>query len=209
MNNSFSSEPFLIARLREHDEKAISYLYEHYRNVFSNIIYRVMDAYRFWSTSDKELTKDIIQDIVIRVCYGIQKFDVSDGKFSAWVCIVAKNTVIDFCRNKKNDFNYKNLTRSKLIDSTIGSLRMLDTFEVVNKMDIQIAMQQIKPEQHQAFYLVHIQGYSPNEAARILQIPLGTLKTRIRSGLNVMKNYLQKDANIVTYLLKSEYGSET
>lgn len=211
MDKSFSSEPFFTERLRQHDEKAISYLYEHYKKVFSNIVFKILASHCFWSSYGdyEELIKDLIQDIVIRVCCGIQRFDASKGNLSAWLCIVARNTALDFCKNKKNDFNYRHLSRGQLIDSTVGNNRMMEALEIANKMDICVAVQKIEPRLYAVFHLVYIEGYSATEAAGILQIPIGTVKTRMRLGRSIVKKYLQKDRIAVNYLLNREYGSGT
>ncbi len=169
------SETDLIARCRRGDESAWRELVgRHTRRVFGI-------AYRFVGRVDE--AEDLTQDIFVKVFQSLERYRESDGAFSTWVGTVARNHAIDDYRRRREE-------RARRIDdpaaldvapareeSPLRSLEREDQARLVHR-----GLRALPAELREPIILCDLQGLSYEEAAASLQIPLGTVKSRINRG---------------------------
>lgn len=174
------SEEQLIVLLKEKNENGFHYLYDHYSGALYGVILRIVQS--------KDYTEDIIQDVFVKIWNSIHQYDSSKGRFYTWIINIARNTAIDYLKSKgfqnelKNqsipDFVYNSAELSTTNDSSdfIGFSTVLDTLDVDKKELIDLA---------------YYQGYTQNEISEKLNIPLGTVKTKMRNALIKLKDLLK------------------
>jgi len=121
---------------------------------------------------------DITQDIFIKLFSNIQKF-TPDGNFNSWLMRLAKNHCIDFWRKNRKNRNVLPLNED---------LRVNDHDEeqlMINRMDIQKLRRHIHkldPELRVLLIMRDVQSHSYQEISESLDLPLGTVKSRINRG---------------------------
>ncbi len=181
MNQSITySETELVASLRGHDEKAFSYLYDHYSGALSGIIHAII--------ADRETASDVLQNVFINIWKKIGLYDASKGRLFTWMLNIARNAAIDELRSKGYKDNKKNISLPEN-EETGGAAGAVQQ----NPRDVGLrkVLSRLKAEWRQLIELSYFEGFTHEEISRMLNLPLGTVKTRIRTALLELKTVLR------------------
>lgn len=170
----------LITRLKARDEQAFATLYRNYSNAFISIIRQIV-------RDDIELAKDILQDAMVKVWNNINQYDATKGTLFTWMMNICRNVAIDKTRSR----DFKNQSKNQSFDLTdgkaSGSVHPKPELIGVRKM-----LEGLEPNHREVVDYVYMLGYSHAEAAELLGLPVGTVKTRLRSAvLELRKRYSQ------------------
>src|SRR4030095_8547979 len=165
------SEGELVAMLKEHNDRAFGYLYDNYSAALYGIVNSIV--------SDKETANDVLQDVFINIWKKIESYDAAKGKLFTWMLNVARNAAIDKIRSKGYQDSLKNQSFPENVDINIGSAV---TGPKVDDVGLKKVLTKLKDEQRVLIDLSYFQGFTHEEIAKALNIPLGTVKTRIRSA---------------------------
>lgn len=161
----------IISLLKKADKKAISLLCKNYSESLYGIICRTIPS--------EEVATEVLQDVFLKVWKNADKYNPDKGRLFTWLTQITRNTCIDRIRSGKyqrgtkttelNTNIYNSETHSETIDVRDSGLQA-----VINKMD---------PKHYKLIKLIYFQGYTQSEAAKELEIPLGTVKSRLRTAL--------------------------
>jgi RNA polymerase sigma-70 factor, ECF subfamily len=165
----------LVGRCRRGDETAWRELVaRHTRRVFGI-------AYRFVGRVDE--AEDLTQDIFVKVFQSLDRYRESDGAFSTWVGTVARNHAIDQYRRRREE-RARRIEDPAVLDTVAdgqeSALRTLEREDV--KRLVHRGLRALPPDLREPLVLCDLQGLSYDEVAAALQIPLGTVKSRINRG---------------------------
>ena len=152
-------------------------LYNQYRALLFTLAYQLTG-----SAADAE---DAVQDVFIKVWKNIDKYDSSKGTLFTWMLQITRNTCIDHLRTKEHKIKFQ---------SEINLQETLATPEIhLNNENSELRRLALKLETkyRQIIDLVYFWGYSQEEVAKMLNIPLGTVKTRSRAGLQELRSLYQ------------------
>lgn len=177
-----------IKQVIKGDQDAFGEIVEIYKNSVYQLSYRML--------GNKQEAEDIAQEAFIRAYVNINSFN-QDLKFSTWLFRIATNLCIDRIRKKKPDyyldaevFGTEGLTMYSQIPANTPlpetELESLELQETVQKEILKL------PEKYRsAIVLKYIEELSLNEISEILDLPLGTVKTRIHRGREVLRQQLR------------------
>lgn len=175
------AEEELVALLKSGDSGAMSVLYDNYSAALLGVIFRIVD--------NKEAAEDILQEVFVKVWKNIASYDRAKGKLFTWLVNIARNAAIDSMRVK--DYHVKKQIRS--IDNSVGSInRQYSVSTQVDHIGLKEVIAKLKPEQKLLIDKLYFEGYTQEEAAKELDMPLGTVKTRIRSAINHLREIMKK-----------------
>ena len=181
------SETELITLLQNKDEKSFNYLYDNYSGAIYGLILKIV--------YDTNYAEEVIQDVFVKIWKNIDQYDASKGRLYTWMINIARNTAIDYLKSKSYQNEQKNQSISNFVDKDEAnsfSLRMDNSDE--SKTDL-IGMNTIidglKPEWKELIQLAYFQGYTQVEISEMLDIPIGTVKTRTRNALLELKKLLK------------------
>ena len=163
----------LVARIRAGDQQAMSELYDRYARVVYAVALRVLQ--------DNSAAEDVLQDIFLQLWRNPDAFDASRGSLAAWLAVVARHRAIDRLRKRKPEVDIEDCVIA-------GGPDLRDEIErslVVEK--VRAALTEMNPDQRYALELAYFQGLTHTEIAEKTGEPLGTIKTRIRSGLQQLR----------------------
>jgi RNA polymerase sigma-70 factor (ECF subfamily) len=174
------SEEELVSRLQHNDRTAYEYLYDNYSAALYGVIHRIV-------TND-ETASDVLQDAFVKIWNGISSYDPKKGKLFTWMLNICRNLAIDKTRSKDFNNSQKNQSTENVVNQ-IGRLKTDDLkpehiglAELVEKLD---------PNEKFLIDLMYFKGYTQSEIAEEYNIPLGTVKTRLRSAtMNLRKIFL-------------------
>ncbi len=164
-------ESRLINSIKNGDSAAFSYLYKSYSQALFTVIY---DKIRCYHTS-----KDLLQDVFIRIHEKFEQYDPARGRLYTWMLSITKHRITDYLRSAV----YKMRAMSSETNGDIAIHRSVDAIGITRflfKLD-----KKYQPIMKLAFY----EGYSQVEISKELEIPLGTVKTRMRTALSILRSY--------------------
>lgn len=175
-------EENLVAGLKSGDKIALEKLYEMYSCSLMGIITRIVKF--------DEIAEDVLQDTFLKIWKSIAKYDSSKGRLFTWMANLAKNTAIDQIRSK----HYSNAgVTDDIYDMPIDILDKSNYFQFNPEViGIKNLIQNLKPDQKNILDMIYFEGYTHVEVSEILQIPLGTVKTKIRSSIITLRKYFNE-----------------
>ena len=142
-------------------------------------LYRVAYAW----THDPHLAKDLVQDTMIKALR--KRHQLSDqSAMDAWLFSILANTWRDYCRKNENNLDISDLP----LEDPSNPEREMDQIEIINQVRSSVA--KLSLAQRQIITLVDLEGFSYNEVANILNIPIGTVMSRLCRARSNLKQYL-------------------
>ena len=166
-------EKHIVELLLERDEKAISLLYDHYADTLYGVAYKVV--------KDEDLAQDIVQESFVKIWKKSDSYDASKAKLFTWLFRITRNTAIDKLRsiNTKSD---------KEIQIDVSDVYNLGEQSIRPEfMDIKENLEKLEPKYRIVLEALFFEGMTQQEASDELDIPLGTIKSRLKIGLREMR----------------------
>ena len=173
------TEKELIALLRQRDQRAFSYLYDNYSGALYGIVLQILE--------NTELASDVLQEVFINIWRRIETYDPAKGRLYTWMLNIARNASIDQLRSKNYQNSQKNQSIPENVDGLVGSSTQMS----VDSIGLKKMLEKLKMEQRVLIELAYFKGYTHEEIAEMEDIPLGTVKTRIRNALIQLRTLLQ------------------
>lgn len=173
------SEEELVSKLKSQDTLAIQALYDMYSGALLGVISRVIQH--------TEVAEDLLQETFIKIWNSAGSYDNSKGRLFTWMMNIARNLSIDKLRSK----DFKNSNKNQDIENNVDFIDAQKevTFNA-DLLGIKELVTSLKPEFKTVLDMVYFKGYTHVEAAEELNLPLGTVKTRIRMGImELRKNF--------------------
>jgi RNA polymerase sigma-70 factor (ECF subfamily) len=174
------TEKELVSLLKNRDDKAFGYLYDNYSGALYSIILQILN--------DTELASDVLQEVFVNIWRKIESYDSTKGRLFTWMLNIARNASIDTLRSK----TYQNDRKNQSMDTqNEESLINQVTLVNVDNIGFRRVLDQLREEQRLLIDLAYFKGYTHEEIAEMEKLPLGTVKTRIRSALIQLRGLIK------------------
>lgn len=164
--------------LKQRHEMAFSYLYDHYSASLYSVILSIIP--------DRELSNDVLQEVFVKIFRQIESYDTTKGRLFTWMLNIARNASIDALRSKNFQQSKQNRELTENMSETGGS-----TQTNTDKIGLRKIVNKLKDEYRVLVELSYFEGFTQDEIAKMLNIPLGTVKTRLRAALLQLKQVLK------------------
>lgn len=115
-------------------------------------------------------------------------YDAAKGRLFTWMLNIARNLAIDFLRSKRHRNQQQILTDENALNNVPADVAAMERFDVIG---IRKQLANLKPEQKQLIDLAYFGGYTQDEIAKETGIPLGTVKTRMRTAISELRKIFQ------------------
>lgn len=166
------TEEALVAALKIRDNAAYQYLYLKYREALFTVIHQ----FNF----EGAMAEDLLQEVFIVIWKNIDKYDPSKGRFYTWLHILTRNTCINTLRTKNFKVHHQN---ENLTDAVYSNEASNSIEQNIGLIGLRKQVHLLKDNYKQVIELFYFKGYTQEEAANLLGIPIGTVKTRLRNAL--------------------------
>lgn len=179
-------DPDLLARVARGDRGAFSQLYEQSCALLFSLAFRIL--------GDRESAADLLQDVYLEVWRKRVRYDADRGSPMAWMVTMTRSRAIDRLRSRTAKGHgitdpLENSPAIQLADGNPGPLEASagnETRSLVGKV-----LAELPEAQRKAIELAFYQGLSHSEIAAQLNEPLGTIKTRIKLGMDKLRTVLR------------------
>jgi RNA polymerase sigma factor (sigma-70 family) len=166
-------EKHIVELLLEGDEKGMSLLYDYYGETLYGIALKV--------TNDQELAKDVLQESLVKVWKKIDKYDASKAKLFTWLFRITRNTAID----KLRSISVKSEQEIQVEVSNVYNVGVEDIKP--EHIDVQKHINTLDEKYQMVLEALFFKGMTQQEASEALNMPLGTVKSRLKIGLRELR----------------------
>jgi RNA polymerase sigma-70 factor (ECF subfamily) len=173
------NEEQLIVLLNEQNNDAFNYLYDNYSGALFTIINQIVP--------DKETAGDVLQEVFINIWRKINSYDATKGRLFTWMLNIARNAAIDKIRSK----GYRDSKKNQPILEGENSNVAASSNPSVADVGLRKLLTKLNEESRKLIDLSYFQGFTHEEIAKMLGIPLGTVKTRIRTAIMQLRTMMQ------------------
>src|SRR5882672_8130951 len=174
--NAMTSDLTLVTAIRSGDQGAMAALYDRFSSIVYAVALRVLQ--------DTGAAEDVLQDIFMQLWRNPGAFDSSRGNMAAWLAVIARNRAIDALRKRRPQDDIEDVIVS--VETDLAS--ETDRSRVMEK--VRGALQAMPSPQRFALEMAYFEGLTHVEIAEKTGEPLGTVKTRIRTGLISLRKIL-------------------
>lgn len=177
--NSKYSEEELVQLLKQRDQHAFSYLYDNYAGALNGIIHRMVE--------ETHLAEDILQEAFVKIWNNFSQYDSSKGRLFTWMINLTRNLTIDTLRSK----GYKKQQKISKDENSVSNYQDKNSGpDRFDSIGLRKQVANLKPEQKSIIDLAYFYGYTQEDISKELGIPLGTVKTRMRSAIMELRKLL-------------------
>lgn len=175
-----NSDIELLHAVARSDEAALAALYDRYRIILFGLLVRIL--------SSREESEDVLQEVFLQVWRRAGDFDEERGRPFTWLVTLARSRAIDRLRVLAS--------RQRLADSAAqevtgeASDAVADTLHAEQREIVARALATLPEEQRRTLKLAYFEGLTQSEIATQLGTPLGTVKTRMRTGMMKLRELL-------------------
>lgn len=166
----------MLLKQRQHD--AFNYLYDNYSSSLYSIILNIVP--------DKDFASDVLQEVFVKIWKQIESYDNAKGRLFTWMLNIARNASIDAIRSKGYQKNQKNRELSEDVYGAVGTTNVN-----TDRIGLKKIVYNLKEEYRVLIELSYFQGFTQEEISKMMKIPLGTVKTRMRSALIQLKQVIK------------------
>ncbi|WP_229254882.1 RNA polymerase sigma factor [Dyadobacter linearis] len=177
-------EQDLVVLLKNNNRLAFEYLYDNYASGLYGIICKMV--------RDDDVASDVLQEAFIKIWKNISYYDHQKGSLFTWMLNITRHTAIDHIRAARkfaNNIQWAAVDEKDLSNTAIS-------FPKPVEIGLETLVETLPPERKQLIELVYFQGYTHQEASEHLCLPLGTVKSRIRSALTDLKRIFEFSAPV-------------
>jgi len=152
-------------------------LYDRYSQVVYAVAMRVL--------RDTAAAEDVLQEVFMQLWRNPAAFDSSRGNLAPWLAVIARNRAVDVLRKRRPQDDISEVTLAVLPDMAGDA----DRAQVAEK--VRSVLKDMPQPQRSALEMAYFEGYSHSEIAQKTGEPLGTVKTRIRTGLMLLRRAVE------------------
>ena len=166
--------------MQQRNDHSFSYLYENYSGALLGVVGAIVN--------DQETARDVLQEVFVNIWRKIESYDPVKGRLFTWMMNVARNAAIDKIRSRGYQDSLKNNPIPENNDSLGGGMGVMPKIDDVGLRKV---LSNLKEDHRVLIELSYFQGYTHDEISKSLDIPLGTVKTRIRSALTHLRTVIK------------------
>jgi RNA polymerase sigma-70 factor (ECF subfamily) len=170
----------LISLTASGDTQALAALYDRHGRVAYSLAYRMM--------GERQAAEDLVQEAFLKVWRAAGSYRVERASVRTWILSILNNRGIDMLRSSASRRRTQERVEAQALTSQPNEA-FAQTWRNSQRQQVREALQGLPPEQLKVLELAYFSGYTHTEIAELLDLPLGTVKGRMRLGLKKIREY--------------------
>lgn len=162
--------------LRSGSRDGFNYLYKNYSAVLYGTILKIVH--------DEDTAQDVMQEAFVKIWHNIGQYDSGKGRIYTWMLNIARNSAIDKLRSKGEIMKGKIQTGEEVVNNLAATQK---TEQQTDTIGLRSMVAGLRPEYHSIVDLAYYKGYTLDEISKTLDVPLGTVKTRMRAAMKQLR----------------------
>jgi RNA polymerase sigma-70 factor (ECF subfamily) len=175
--NIFTEEE-LVQNLKALDKRAFALLYDNYGAALLGVINNLVN--------NNDEAENLLQDVFVKVWKYINRYDHTKGRLYTWLVTICRNTALNYLRSQEN------IRKVEIRNTETGvyTQRLITEPKATDHIGLQKVVEKLEEKHRTVIDLIYYWGYTQQEVAKKLDLPLGTVKTRTRTALQLLKEQL-------------------
>lgn len=169
----------LVKLIQSKSESGFYILYNKYCNSLYGVILKLVKR--------TDVADDLLQDTFVKIWKHIDSFDNSKGTLYTWMINIARNHAFDYLRSSNYKYHLLEVEFDLLLHCTETAVISNSSSCAVEDSDLKNKVMQLNTKYSEVIDLIYFYGWTQEQTAEILKLPLGTIKTRARKGLSLLK----------------------
>lgn len=161
------------------DEDALSTLYDRYAGMLLGVLVRIL--------KDRQAAEELLQDIFLQLWRGAARFDAGRGALPAWLMVIARNRAISRLRSHERRLSHEESDDLAMLAAPASGNMGDEAWRGLMMEKLRSAMATMPAEQREAVELAYFEGMTQTDIAERTGAPLGTVKTRVRTAMQVLR----------------------
>jgi len=172
----------LVALVAQRDGAALEVIYNRYSRACYALSRRIVN--------DDKLAQDVVQNVFMALWGGAGRYDADRGGFSTWLLAMTHHKAVDLVRREEN--LRKRRTTADALEGRESDQPQVheQAWSAMRGERVRTALQTLPPAQREALSLAYFGGYTQREIAGLTGTPLGTVKTRMLTGMRRLRDQL-------------------
>ncbi len=189
-----STDIELMQRVVAYDSKALEALYNRYSPILYTLIKKIV--------TEETAAEEVLSDVFVIIWRKANRFDFSTGDVYTWIISLTRNKAVDYLRRARQDGElkpYNEKFEDKFIIPRLSPvIDQLDIKTALHiKGNVESALNKLTDAQQYVIYLAYYEGLTQKEIAEKLNIPLPTVKSKIKIALsNLRENLIKGESNV-------------
>ena len=151
-------------------------MYKQYAGVLYGVVKKII--------YDDQTAQDVLQEVFVKIWNNIEGYDAGKGRIYTWMINIARNAAIDKLRSKGEIMKAKIQTGDDIVSNMQQGMK---TEQRTDTIGLRQMVGGLKPEYQSIVDLAYFKGYTMEEIAKTLDIPVGTVKTRMRYAIKTLR----------------------
>ncbi|MEO1513412.1 MAG: sigma-70 family RNA polymerase sigma factor [Bacteroidota bacterium] len=177
------SKNYIILLLQRQDQRVMQSLYDNYAPALYGVILRIVRS--------EALAEDVLQDTFVKIWKYGPAYDPSKGSLFTWMLNIARNTAIDAIRSAHHRHQHDCRPVEQAPETSVQPN--------INHIGLDNIVENLEDKYRRVIDLIYFQGYTQKEVGEELNIPLGTVKSRVRIALRELRKFFT--SKLVSLLL--------
>jgi RNA polymerase sigma-70 factor, ECF subfamily len=169
----------LVTLIQSKSERGFHILYNNYCGALYGVLIKFVKR--------TDVADDLLQDTFVKIWKHINEFDSQKGALYTWMLNIARNQAIDYLRSS----SYRKQLLHVEIDLVSNQLEFTNTFDsnssAIEYKDFKSKARQLESKYAEVIDMIFFYGWTQEQTAEQLKLPLGTVKTRARKGIELLK----------------------
>ena len=183
--NSFQDrdqlEKQIISLLQLGDQQAVSLIYKNYANTLIGLIYKVVKS--------DVLAEEVLQDTFVKIWKNAAQYNPQKGRLFTWFANIARNAAIDKVRSA----SFQRQSKTDHTENFVGIKEVGQEIQHTTDSGLRKVIDSLDDKYKNLIDLVYFQGYTQREIEKEFKIPLGTVKSRLRSAIKELRAKLDNE----------------
>lgn len=181
------SDTALVFAVSRFDSDALGEIYRRHAGAMASLCHRVL--------RDRSLAEEVVQEVFVRLWQEPERFDPTRGSLRSWLLSQCHSRSVDLIRSEESRRTRE--TRQMVSDIDAADLER-EVADLIVAERVRSALRELPEAEQLPILLAYFGGHTYREVADLLEVPEGTIKSRIRSGLTRLKSGLDGVAGGVT-----------
>lgn len=179
--SQYQEDQEIITRLWRKDQTVLSLLYERY----SAALYGIINNF----IPDEEIAKETLQDVFVKIWHNADKYDAKKGRLFTWMVQIARNAAIDTLRSAQ----FKRGDKTEKLPAYVSNDKRLSEDQRQEDVGLRKVLERLDYQNRRIIDLLYFQDFTQKEASEALNMPLGTVKSRVRKAIMQLREILRNE----------------
>jgi len=168
------AESQIVEMLHQNDKQAIAVIYDHYAPALYGVVVRIVQS--------EEIAQDVMQDAFVKIWKKGTTYDSTKGTLFTWLLNITRNTAIDKIRSA----GFRKSGENQNIDNHVHN-KVSSRGTNPDEIGVKELLNNLDDKYRDIIDMIYFRGFTQKEVSEELDIPLGTVKTRLRIGLRELR----------------------